>query len=345
MTKVRARGEEIRRFILENVVNHPHEIGAKTAERFGISRQAVNRHLQKLVDENCLTAAGNTRSRSYQLAVVVEWEKSYEINANLAEDIVWRNDVKPTLGQLPDNVMAIWQFGFTEMFNNVIDHSNGTTVTISIKKSAVSTEMNIFDNGIGIFRKIAGELNLIDESHAVLELAKGKLTTDPAHHTGEGIFFTSRMFDEFTIFSGATYFTHSFGKEEDWILASKKVFEQGTYIWLRLANHTARTAKQIFDQYTSGDDLGFNKTTVPVFLVEYGRDMLISRSQAKRLLARIDLFKTVVFDFKGVDMIGQAFADEIFRVFANEHPQIKLDWINTNDEIEKMIRRIKTNVK
>ncbi|HPM76549.1 MAG TPA: DUF4325 domain-containing protein [bacterium] len=344
MTKVRARGEEIRRFILENVINHPHEIGAKTAERFGISRQAVNRHLQKLVDENCLTATGNTRSRSYQLAVVAEWEQTYEINTNLAEDVVWRNDVKPTLGQLPDNVTTIWQFGFTEMFNNVIDHSNGENVTITIIKDAITTQMFILDDGVGIFQKITKELNLLDESHAVLELAKGKLTTDPVRHTGEGIFFTSRMFDKFTISSGETNYSHMFEDEKEWIFPNKKIIQHGTLIWLFLANHTARTAKKIFDQYTSGEELGFNKTIVPVFLVEYGRDMLISRSQAKRLLARVDLFKTVVFDFKGVDMIGQAFADEIFRVFANEHPQIALRWINSNDEIEKMIRRVTTNV-
>ena len=34
----------------------------------------------------------------------------------------------------------------------------------------------------------------------VWELPKsGKLTTDPDNHTGEGIFFTSRVFDEFEI--------------------------------------------------------------------------------------------------------------------------------------------------
>ena len=55
---------------------------------------------------------------------------------------------------------------------------------------------------MGIFKKIQKALDLLDERHAILELAKGKLTTDPKHHTGEGIFFTSRMFDEFTILSG-----------------------------------------------------------------------------------------------------------------------------------------------
>jgi hypothetical protein len=52
-------------------------------------------------------------------------------------------------------------------------------------------------------------------------------------------------------------------------------------------------------------------------------DPLISRSQAKRVLARVELFRTVLFDFSRVSSIGQAFADEMFRVFAHTHPGIE----------------------
>ena len=83
------------------------------------------------------------------------------------------------------------------MLNNAIDHSSGTNVVIDIKRTTTSTEMTILDDGYGIFRKIKDSLGLEDERHAVFELSKGKLTTDPDNHTGEGIFFTSRMFDEF----------------------------------------------------------------------------------------------------------------------------------------------------
>ena len=98
---------------------------------------------------------------------------------------------------LPDNVKAIWAYGFSEMLNNAIDHSSGTGVFIQFERTAVNTEITICDDGEGIFKKIQRELQLNDERHAVLELVKGKLTTDPERHSGEGIFFTSRMFDEF----------------------------------------------------------------------------------------------------------------------------------------------------
>jgi hypothetical protein len=109
-------------------------------------------------------------------------------------------------------------------------------------------------------------------------------------------------------------------------------------------NHTARTPKKIFDQYASpDDDYGFNKTVVPVNLAQYGNDKLISRSQAKRVVSRLELFKTILFDFTGVPSIGQAFADEIFRVFANEHPTISLLSIHANSEVQRMIARVKLN--
>jgi hypothetical protein len=93
------------------------------------------------------------------------------------------------------------------------------------------------------------------------------------------------------------------------------------------------------DQYSSGEDYGFNKTVVPVSLAQYGNDKLISRSQAKRLLARVELFKIVIFDFKEVDSIGQAFADEIFRVFSLQHPKIELKSIHENSKVKQMIER------
>jgi hypothetical protein len=249
--------------------------------------------------------------------------------------------VSQALGEQPENVRDIWQYGFTEMFNNARDHSGGTSIFVVIKKTATATEMIIFDNGVGIFQKIQTELNLLDARHAVFELAKGKLTTDPERHTGEGIFFTSRMFDSFDILSAGVYFKHEFGNAEDWILDNIKSGESGTTVWLKLNNHTSRTCKRIFDQFSSGEDFGFNKTVVPVSLAQYGNDKLISRSQAKRVVARFELFKTVILDFADVEMIGQAFADEIFRVFANQHPDIVIYVTNSNSEVNRMIERAK----
>jgi len=342
MTRIRTRGEQIRQYILRNVEKHPGDVARMAAERFGVTRQAINKHVKMLVEQGSLIEKGKTRGRGYSLAPLEKWTGDYVISSELAEDVVWRDDVRSQLGVMPENVSDIWHYGFTEMFNNAIDHSGGTRISVILEKTAATTEMLLMDDGEGIFKKIQRELGLLDERHAVLELAKGKLTTDPDNHTGEGIFFTSRMFDEYDILSGGVYFSHKFSDDKDWILERER-FSSGTAVWMRLNNHTSRTTKKIFDKFTSEDNFGFTKTIVPVRLAQYGDDKLVSRSQAKRLLVRIDRFQTVIFDFKGVDNIGQAFADEVFRVFATQHPDIELHYMNANSAVKRMIIRARSH--
>jgi len=325
-------------FILDNVDEHPSDITRETAEKFSISRQAVNKHLKRLVNEQCLDMEGTTKSKVYKLHPLVEWSKSYKITDALAEDIVWREDIEPRMGEMPDNVNDIWHYAFTEILNNAIDHSLGATVSIKLSTTARDIQILLIDDGIGIFKKIQQELDLPYERDAVLELAKGKLTTDPTRHSGQGIFFTSRMLDDFFIFSDEVVFAHEYGKREDWIVDRLKP-SSGTAVSMRLSNHTSRTMKTVFDQFTTDDDFGFTKTVVPVQLAQHGDEKLVSRSQAKRVITRFEKFKIVILDFEGVQSIGQGFSDEIFRVFAQRFPDIELIPTNANPEVAQMISR------
>jgi len=334
--RVRARGEEVRGFILANLEKNPADITHLVSTKFGITRQAANKHVKNLVFEGALVPEGKTRYRRYRLAALSEWSEGFQIAPGIEEHNIWQEAVSPALGNLPRNVMDMWSFCVTEMLNNAIDHSGGSSIYAVVAKTAVNTQIAIMDNGVGIFDKIQSAMNLTDKRQAILELAKGKLTTDPKGHTGQGIFFTSRLLDSFDILSGGVFYTHDFGSEEDWILERPRA-TAGTAVFMKLSNHSARTDKQIFDQYSGGDDYGFIKTVVPVKLAQYGDDKLVSRSQAKRLLVRLDRFKKVLFDFNGVESIGQAFADEIFRVFAQSHLDIQILAINASPEVEQMI--------
>jgi len=338
MIKNRQHGKEIRQFLLEAIADRPRYVVRQTCERFGASRQAINRHLRMLIDAGLVVASGNTRSRAYHLAILQQHAVTVPL-AGLAEDALWRKEIRPHLEGLPANVLGIWQYGVTEMANNAVDHSGGTELRVALTRTAVRTQIRLADDGVGIFRKIQQECHLEDERHAVLELAKGKLTTDPQRHTGEGIFFASRMFDEYAIFSGGVFFSHTITEEEDWILDLDNP-GRGTLVVMEQQNTSPRTAKEIFDAYTAtSEDFGFTKTVVPVRLAQHGQENLISRSQAKRLLARADRFKVVVLDFTGVDAIGQAFADEIFRVFAAAHPSVEIVPVHENPEVARMIAR------
>lgn len=336
MTKIRKRSEEIREFILDIVENNSTKVIPQTMKRFDISRQAVSQHIKHLVAQGILI---HTNYGLYELRPQEEWSQTMSIAENSQEDVVWRNIVAPRLSPMTDNALEIWHYGFTEMFNNVVDHSEGSNVSIKIKKTALSTQLDLVDDGVGLFHKIQKAMNLLDERHAVIELTKGKLTTDPNSHTGEGIFFTSRMFDLFYILSGEVFLSHRYNEDEDWILQTRANYN-GTWVSLKLKNNSSRTTKEIFNRF-SDNDFGFTKTVVPVRLAQYGNEKLVSRSQAKRLLDRVDRFKTVLFDFTEVETIGQAFADEVFRVFVNAHPNIEIYPIRANEDVMQMINRAK----
>src|SRR6267143_5965661 len=253
--RVRARGEGVRQFILENVEKHSGRMTALTSEKFKITRQAAHRHLRNLVAEGALAQKGNTRNRTYQLTPLLEYQQYLAFGPGMDEDVAWAQHVEPIVGKFPENVVSIWQYCFTEMFNNAIDHSGAAGAFLKITKTAANTQMLLMDSGVGIFKKIQTAMNLADERHAILELSKGKLTTDPIKHTGQGIFFTSRMVDSFDIVSGGVYSSHLFGDAEDWVFEREK-FENGTAVWMKLDNHTARREEKIFDLYTSSDDYG-----------------------------------------------------------------------------------------
>ncbi|NBP24918.1 MAG: DUF4325 domain-containing protein [Proteobacteria bacterium] len=338
MPAIRGRGEDIRTFIVAHVARYPGDIVRRTAEKFDCSRQAVHRHIQRLVEEGALLETGKTRSRTYALAQLSAWTQTYAVSTNGDEGDIWLRDVRAQLEPLATNVLGIWQYGFTEMFNNALDHAEASSISVSVAKTAASSVVTIRDDGVGIFRKIQAALGLLDERHSVLELAKGKFTTDPQRHSGEGIFFSSRMFDHFSICSGSVWFSHQAKAPEDWILETDE--SGGTSVRMELGNHTARSVSKVFKQFTSGDDFGFTKTVVPVRMAQYGDDNLVSRSQAKRLIVRFEKFRTVVLDFKGVVLIGQAFADEVFRVFPLVHPEVELMSLNANKEVGQMIAHV-----
>jgi len=71
-------------------------------------------------------------------------------------------------------------------------------------------------------------------------------------------------------------------------------------------------------------------------------DSFISRSQARRVLTGLEKFKEITLDFSDVETIGQGFADEVFRVWKNNHPDIKINYQNTNENILFMIKRAKS---
>jgi len=332
--------ELIKKYIITNVSDNPNQITQQTCEHFGITKPTVLKYLKELDRDRIVEKTGSNRYPKYKL---VQTKKRWEYkNVDLEEDIIWRNDISPYLKSLNANVRDICQYGFTEMVNNVIDHSESDNIVIWLIYDFLNVEFRIIDGGIGIFRKIKRDLGLERSNQAILELAKGKFTSDPENHSGEGIFFTSRVFDIFAIISHRLNFFGS-GNVDGMIWEGQTDID-GTGVLMRINKTSSAQLKDIFDEYADPNkDPSFHKTIIPVKLMEHEGEALLSRSQAKRLITRFDRFVEVVLDFEGVTQIGQAFADQIFRVFQNKHPGVHLTIRNAKTDVKNMIKRVQSS--
>ena len=331
---------DIRHTALRLVLEDGVAVGTRLAATCGISRQAASSHLRALAKQGLIEATGTTRAKVYRLKTVAEAAREFPC-AGLAEDRVWREVFAPILAGLPENVLDIWEYGATEMVNNAIDHSGSAVVQVGVRRNALYTEGWISDEGDGIFVKIQRAMGFYDPREAILELAKGKLTTDPEHHSGEGIFFASKLFDSFLIAAGNLHFVHA-GRGFEVVL-ERLADAPGTMVVMRIANDSSRTKREVFNAFAEPEDFTFDKTLVPVRLAQYEGEKLVSRSQAKRLYQRFERFRHVILDFDGVAEIGQAFADEVFRVFKAGHPTVVLTPVNMAPEVSRMISRVEAH--
>lgn len=341
---------ELISMILDYIMAHVNEnsthIVTMTMDKFKITRPTVNKYIQQLIDKGYLEKSGTIKRPVYKSVKIRKLASVIAVNNELEEDMVYREYLLPLISNLPDNVKNIIQYGATEMINNVIEHSGSDKMFLIVEESYSEIEIVIHDIGIGIFKKIQNDMGLALPSHAVFELSKGKFTSDPKKHTGEGIFFTSRMFDSFIIMSQGLFFSGHDGNDYLDDGQSEKLNEKGTWVIMDISKESKTNITDVFDQFSDPDhDPSFHKTVISVKLMQFEGEALMSRSQARRLLVRVDHFKEAVLNFKDVVIIGQAFADEIFRVFQNEHPEIKLIPIFTNREVERMIQHVTKETK
>jgi anti-sigma regulatory factor (Ser/Thr protein kinase) len=307
----------------------------EVAAAMGISRQAAHRHLAALVARGALRAEGRGRSVRYRDAGSLPVSRRYA-RAVIAEDRVWQElaSAHPAIGRLPPDARTVFNYAFTEMLNNAIEHSGSKEVEVHFETVRGGLAFEIVDHGRGVFANVSKLLGLGSELEALQELSKGKLTTLPEGHTGEGIFFTSKVADQFVLESGRLRWLVDNVRED--VAVAQAPNRRGTLVRFEAAVRPRRKLPDVFAEYT--DDLAFAKTRVVIKLFALGT-RFVSRSEARRVLNRLDEFREVVLDFRRVEEVGQGFADEVFRVWASAHRGTKLSPVNMNDAVAWMIRR------
>lgn len=292
--------------------------------------------LSELVAEGKITKHRSGREITYS-AITAIYDKTLKTK-NLHEDEVWEEirKVPNFISSLSDQAETTLHFAFTEMLNNVIDHSKSGTVSIYLDTTNTSVYFKIRDYGIGAFNSLMTKKSYPDILTTIQELVKGKNTSDPTRHSGEGIFWTSKIADYFELIS-YDYSLIIDNSLDDYTIAPLKETLLGTEVIFKIDKTSQKSIRELFHEYSfNHTSLALDTTTIPVKLYDLG-EAWISRSQAKKVLSGLEKYKKIIFDFKGLDLIGQGFADEIFRVFQNAHPDIVLEPINMTDTIAILI--------
>lgn len=338
--------------ILEIINEQGKVTSSEITSKMDVSRQYVNMVISDLVAEKQVIKIGGTRNAFYVSVLFANehpeifpsvFKKTYR-NQSLEEHhaLLEIEEKFPKILNLPENVRSIFTFAFSEMFNNAIEHSGSKNISIEVAERNGKLSFIVLDSGIGVFRNIMKKKELRSEIEAIQDLLKGKTTTMPKSHSGEGIFFTSKSADLFILDSFGYQLTIN-TKIEDISIKNISIIKRGTKVIFEIETNSERHLDQVFKKYTNltdQSDYGFDKTEIRVKLYTMG-GVHISRSQARRILSGLEKFKVILFDFEKVPVVGQAFADEVYRIFQHQHPDIKIEEENMSEGVRFMIERAK----
>ncbi len=336
--------------ILKILKSKGHVLSADLVKELKISRQKVAKHLSQLVKMGLLEKEGSTRNAKYSTnkyrnPAPSSTDMAIRLLKNikdLQEDKVYAEvELRLGLKKFPLNVQNILFYAFGEMLNNAIDHSQAKKADIHVSKDSRFFKFTIKDSGIGVFANVQKNFKLENEFQALEHVLKGKQTTFPEQHSGQGIFFTSKIADTFTIRSHKIEVTNE--NLTDDLRVKEIKYLNGTEVSFEISRRSRKILRDLFHQYAN-EEFEFDRTTVKIKLT--AERELLARSQAKRILAGLEKYKIVILDFKSVKEIGQAFVDEIFRVYHQRTPEVQIQYINANPAVEFMILRcLRTNSK
>jgi anti-sigma regulatory factor (Ser/Thr protein kinase) len=249
--------------------------------RLGISRRSALALLNKLVTAQWLAREGKSRHFSFVPGSLRQVVQRYALAA-LQEDLPWQRDFAPHFS-LPPAVACMAQHVFSELLNNVIDHSGGTHVVVSMRTTALHLQLLVSDDGCGVFERVQQSFGIGDPTIAMRELSKGKLTSAPDRHAGHGLFFTSRLADVFHLHANHRAFQYRGWDCDSWH-PTKAVARDGTSVYIAINLDTPRTLDQVLKAHNrSGEGYGLESTCVPLQLMTGPQTGVESRAQTKRM--------------------------------------------------------------
>jgi STAS-like domain of unknown function (DUF4325) len=211
---------------------------------------------------------------------------------------------------------------------------------VSMRQTPLQLQLLISDDGCGLFRRIEESFAIAEPALAMLELSKGRLTSDPRHHAGQGLFFTARLADVFDIHANAAAFQRRSWDGRAWH-AGRPAMPHGTSVYVAIRLDTPRTLDSVLQAHRGAAGHGLGRTTVPLQLLAGPEGVLASRAEARRAAARLAQFEHAEIDFAGITDIGHGFADELFRVFGGNHPGLELQATGMSPGVRAMVASVR----
>lgn len=326
-------------WITEEALLHPTALAERIALRLDVTRRRANALLRQLVAAQWLVNQGTPRRPHHAPGVLRQVVRRYPI-AGLDEHLPWLRDFAPRF-VLPANVVRIAQHAFTELLNNAVDHSGGSTVAVSMRQTASHVQLLISDDGCGLFERIDRCFGIDDPALAALELSKGKLSSQPERHSGRGLFFTARLADVLDIHANRSAFQCRAGDGARW-RPTRALPERGTSVFVGIALDSTRHVDELLRSHSrDGQGHAFECTSVPLRLLTATQAGLESRAQAKLAAARLPRFRRAEIDFGGIREVGHSFADELFRVFAGANPGVELVPLNMAPGVRALVDSVR----
>ena len=74
-------------------------------------------------------------------------------------------------------------------------------------------------------------------------------------------------------------------------------------------------------------------------LAKSNGEQLNTREQAHNLLHNLKELKKIQFDFKNIEVVGPAFADELVRKTKKKNQTIDISWVNSSDLVDALMSR------
>ncbi len=311
--------------------------------RFKVGRQTAAFHLKRYVESGQIFRSGSTRGAVYSVRPFEDSLDSSQLEILLVKNLKELNPalvIEEVEARLPfkklvsHNVRSLFSYALTAVLANAVDHSEAERIWIRTRIQDGILSFSVEDKGVGVFAKVKNGFHLQDEFEAAHHLMKGKQSTTPASRQGQGLFLVSRIADRFVITSHKLKALIDNDQEDFMLLESRQ--RNGTRIDFSIRARSKQNLQKILQEYAN-ENLEIEQSQVRVRMLG---SQLMSRVQAQKLVAGLESFERIVFDFKKVEGIGEAFAREVFAVFQKKHPQIKLEAINANLAIQFMIARI-----